>query len=343
MATRIAINGFGRIGRTLFRALLEYQHNSEIELVAINEIADANYVQHLLQYDSVHGTLPFKISLEKHSGEDYLVAEELSVKLLQCADIKQLPWRQLKIDLVLECTGKHAKYNTAYQHIEAGASRVLLSQPSIDKIDNTIVGGFNQDSLTADQIIISNASCTSNCVVPILDIINQFCGIESGASTTIHAAMADQSVNDSFAKQIHLSRSALQSIIPVPTQLAAGIEKLIPQLAGKFTTLALRIPTINVSLIDLTLVLEKPTTVEAINQHLTEISQQQYKGIVDVTELPLVSVDYNHNPHSATVDLSQTRMSGSKQLKLMLWFDNEWGFANRMLDTTLLLNKISNP
>ena len=340
MKTRIAVNGFGRIGRNLFRALLEHPNKDQIELVAINEIAKAEFVQYLLQYDSVQGTLAKRVNLEARDGKQYLLCSDMEVLVLQQKDISELPWKALNIDLVLECTGIHAKYDTAYKHITAGAKRVLLSQPGKDNVDNTIVNGFNQNSLESKQQIISNASCTSNCLVPILKIIDDYVGIESGSSTTIHSAMADQAVNDSYEKEIHLSRSAMQSMIPVPTELAIGVMKFLPKLAGKFETLALRVPTINVSLIDLTLQLSQATTVESINQHLFEISQSEYEGIVDVTDLPLVSIDYNHNPHSVTVDSSQTRIAGNKQLKLMLWFDNEWGFANRMLDTTILLKNI---
>ncbi len=341
MKIRIAINGFGRIGRTLFRALLEHPHKEQIELIAINEIADAKYVQHLLQYDSVHGTLKQQVMLDTTGDATYLVCQDSKILLLQQVEIEQLPWQQLDIDLVLECTGNHANFSIAKKHLTSGAKRVLLSQPGKDAVDNTIVNGFNHDSLRSEQVIISNASCTSNCLVPVLKIINDFVGIESGVSTTIHAAMADQAVNDSYANQIHLSRSALQSMIPVPTELAAGVEKLIPQLAGKFETLSIRVPTINVSLMDVTLQLENPTSVDLINQEITNASKTTFNGIVDTTNLPLVSVDYNHNPHSVTVDLSQTRIAGNKQLKLMLWFDNEWGFANRMLDTTLLIKSVS--
>ena len=341
MKTRIAINGFGRIGRNLFRALLEHPNKNQIELVAVNEIAKAEFVQYLLQYDSVQGTLKEKVSLVGKDNQQYLLCDDMEILVLQQKEISALPWKQLKIDLVLECTGIHAKYDTAYQHISAGAKRVLLSQPGKDNVDNTIINGFNQNSLTPKQKIISNASCTSNCLVPILKIVDDFAGIESGSSTTIHSAMADQTVNDSYEKELHLSRSALQSMIPVPTQLSAGIEKFFPSLKGKFETLALRVPTINVSLIDLTLQLKQEVTAESINQHILNFSKKNFKGIVDITSLPLVSVDYNHNPHSVTVDSSQTRVAGSKQLKLMLWFDNEWGFANRMLDTTILLNNLN--
>jgi D-erythrose 4-phosphate dehydrogenase len=340
MKIRIAINGFGRIGRNLFRALLEHPNNNQIELVAINEIAKAEFAHYLLQYDSVQGKLKDTVGLITKDAKKYLQCGDMEVLLLQQKEISKLPWDQLNIDLVLECTGIHAKYDSAYQHILRGAKRVLLSQPGKGKIDNTIINGFNHNSLKSDQKVISNASCTSNCLVPILKIVDDFAEIITGSSTTIHSAMADQAVNDSYEKEIHLSRSALQSIIPVPTQLAIGIKKFFPKLSGNFETLALRVPTINVSVIDVTLQLTKKITAESVNQHIAAVCKTEFKGIVDVTELPLVSVDYNHNPHSVTVDSSQTRVAGGKQLKLMLWFDNEWGFANRMLDTTILIKNL---
>ncbi len=341
MTLKIAINGFGRIGRSVFRALLEHPQKDQFEIVAINELANADHVAHLLQFDSVHGTLSEKISIVSDAELKFLIYNTSKIRLLQHQEIDQLPWHQLNVDIVFECTGQHANYNTAFKHVQAGAGKVLLSQPAKDKVDNTVVFGFNEDSIKGDQIIVSNASCTSNCLVPILKIIDDFAGINHGSSTTIHAAMADQAVNDSYAKQIHLSRSAMQSIIPVPTELAIGITKFFPKLEGKFETLALRVPTVNVSLIDLTIELKKSLSVESIKQHLIKISAQKFPGIVDVTDLPLVSVDYNHNPHSVTVDLSQLRLAANKQLKLLLWFDNEWGFANRMLDTALLMMKNS--
>ncbi len=334
---RIAINGFGRIGRSVLRAIYEAGQEHEFNVVAINELADPESVVHLLKYDSTHGRFKKKASLVRKNDRSFLELNNQSIELLSQADPAQLPWNDLEIDLVLECTGVNGTYAKANLHRISGAKKVLLSQPAKDKVDATIVMGVNHQEISPEHNIISNASCTSNCLVPVLSLLNQKFGVSSGNSTTIHAAMSDQPINDSYAGTLHRSRAAMQSVIPVNTALSVGIVRFFPHLKDKFESLALRVPTTNVSLIDVSMQLKQSTTLEEVHQLLKTASLEQFSGIMDFCETPLVSVDFNHDPHSVIVDSSQTRLCDGTLLKLILWFDNEWGYANRMLDTARLM------
>ncbi len=333
MPIRIAINGFGRIGRSVLRSIYASSHAEDFEIVAINELAPTDQICYLLQYDSVHGRFSEKVQLKQTLKHNHLMIAEHAIRLLHEKDPQNLPWHDLNVDIVFESTGQFNDHKTLTKHITAGAKKVLLSQPGDHDVDATIVYGFNHRQLSSEKRIVSNASCTSNCLVPILQILQNEYGIQSGTSTTIHSAMSDQPVNDSYAAKLRLTRSAIPSIVPITTQLSLGIAKLLPSLKGKFATSAIRVPTLNVSMMDVNIVLQKATTIELVHNILTQAAKNLYPGIIDVCNLPLVSMDYNRNPFSATVDLTQTRMAGEKHLKLMLWFDNEWGFANRMLDT----------
>ncbi len=328
----IAINGYGRIGRCVARALYESSHfHEKIQLAAINEIAESHTVLHLTKFDSTHGKFPEQVSLNGNTlclGQDKVV-------LFQKTRIEDLPWSSLGIDAVLDCTGVFGGRTSGNAHIAAGAKKVIYSHPGKEEMDAVIVYGVNHDSLRKTDQIISNASCTSNCVVPILDVLDRELGIERGGITTIHSAMNDQPVIDSHHQDLRKTRSVLTSIIPVSTSLEKGIGRLLPRLKGKFETLTIRIPTPNVSLMDITLAVEKDTTAEQVNLALTRASQGRLSGILGVSDEQLVSCDFNHDSRSCVVDLVQTRVSARRLVKIQAWFDNEWGFANRMLDTTL--------
>ena len=323
-AVRIAINGFGRIGRCILRALVESNRQNEFELVAINELAPAESIEHLLRYDSSHGRFPGTL---ERTGE-HLVVNGHRVRLLSQADPAQLPWRQLGVEVVLECTGTMQNAAQLDRHIVAGAKKVLLSQPGGHDLDYTCVFGTNHLGLLPTHTRVSNGSCTSNCVVPVIDVLDRAFGVESGAVTTMHASMNDQSVIDAYHPDLRRARAANVSIIPVDTKLAAGIQRVLPQLEGRFEAIAVRVPTINV-------------TAQDINRVLNEAAQGGLQGILGYTEAPLVSIDFNHDPRSVVVDGSLTRVAHKRLLKALLWCDNEWGFANRMLDTALRMGAAS--
>ncbi len=333
---RIAINGFGRIGRCVLRALYETGLRDYIQIVAINELAPPDAIRHLLQYDSTHGRffLPVKI------GDGVLWVEEDAIALTHEAEIEHLPWEELKVDIVLECTGVFHSRQDAEKHIEAGAEKVIFSHPADADVDTTIVFGVNQHQLQPEYRIISNASCTTNCCVPVLSVLDEVFGIERGAITTIHSSMHDQNVIDAYHTDLRRTRAASQSIIPVDTQLARGIERVLPHLENKFEAIAVRVPTTNVTAMDLSLTLSSRVDPESVNSVLQQASEERFIGVMDYTEEPLVSADFIHNEHSAIVDGSQTRVADGNLVKLLLWCDNEWGFANRMLDTTLAIATI---
>jgi erythrose-4-phosphate dehydrogenase len=326
---RLAINGYGRIGRCVLRALYESDHRHKLRLVAVNELADANTVLHLTRYDSTHGR--FDLPLE--ASTDGMNVDGDQVRLLNVASINALPWRELDIDLVLECTGAYTDRATAEQHLSSGARRVLFSQPAESDVDATIVYGVNQAELRASHQVVSNASCTTNGIVPVIKALHEALGISHGIVTTIHSAMNDQPVLDAYHHtDLRKTRAAGQSIIPVDTRLARGIDRLLPELAGRFEAQALRVPTLNVSAMDLTLTVETATTVVEVNQILEQASLHRFGGVLGYSEEPLASCDYNHDKRSSIVDASQTRVSGTRLIKVLIWFDNEWAFANRMLD-----------
>lgn len=333
---RIAINGFGRIGRCVLRALYESGLRDYIQVVAINELAQPEAIKHLLQFDSTHGRffLPVKI------GEGVLWVEEDAIALTHEPTPEHLPWDELKVDIVMECTGVISSRADAMRHIQAGAQKVLISQPADPDVDATIVFGVNQHELTLNHQVISNASCTTNCCVPVLSVLDEVFGIERGAITTIHSSMHDQNVIDAYHHDLRRTRAASQSIIPVDTKLARGIERILPHLENKFEAIAVRVPTTNVTAMDISLTLSSRVDVASVNSVLEQASEERYIGVVDYTEDPLVSADFIHDEHSCTVDGSQTRVADGHLVKLLLWCDNEWGFANRMLDTALAISTL---
>ena len=327
---RIAINGYGRIGRSVLRALYESESRNWLEVAAINELADAKTIAHLTQYDSTHGRFPGTVELT----EGGLVVNGDIIKLFQMHNLRDLPWQDNNIDVVLECSGSFTDRATAEQHVEAGASRVLFSQPAESSVDATIVYGVNHLTLLGTEQIISAASCSTNCVVPVIKVLNDCFGVEGGVITTIHSAMNDQPVIDAYHHtDLRKTRAAMQSIIPVDTGLALGIDRLLPALTGRFQAQAMRVPTMNVSVIDLSIMLNKSVDVTTINQVLSDAAEGPLHGILGYTKEPLASCDFNHDPRSGIVDASQTRVSQNKLVKVLIWFDNEWGYANRMLDT----------
>ncbi|GAB1438771.1 erythrose-4-phosphate dehydrogenase [Providencia sp.] len=333
MAIRIAINGFGRIGRSVLRALYESSRRAEIVVVAINELAEPEGVAHLLKYDSSHGRFAWDVRL----NGDLLQVGDDNIRLFHQPDISELPWKELGIDVVLDCSGVYGSRADGLKHIAAGAKKVLFSHPGTDDLDATIVYGVNHNSLTAGDNIVSNASCTTNCIIPIIKLLDEAFGIESGTVTTIHASMNDQPVIDAYHKDLRRTRAASQSIIPVDTKLAAGITRIFPKFKDHFEAISVRVPTTNVTAIDLSVTVHDDVCVEKVNLLLRNAAQGHFRGIVDYTELPLVSMDFNHDPHSAIIDGTQTRVSGKHLIKTLVWCDNDWGFANRMLDTTLAM------
>ncbi len=331
--TKIAINGYGRIGRCVLRALFEAQQQgrfSHLQVLAINELADCNTIAHLTQYDSTHGRFPAAVAVDN----DQLHINDQSIQVLHEANIERLPWAELGIDLVLECTGAFSDRQTADKHIASGAKHVLFSQPATAEVDATIVYGVNHEQLTGRETIVSNASCTTNCIVPVIHTLNEAFGIDSGVITTIHSAMNDQPVIDAYHHtDLRKTRSAIQSMIPVDTGLAKGIDRLLPQLAGRFEAQAMRVPTVNVSAMDLSVVMKTDVTTADINQALKQAAEEKFNGVLGYTEELLASCDFNHDPRSSIVDATQTRVAGERMVKVLTWFDNEWGYANRMIDT----------
>jgi len=333
MTIRVAVNGYGRIGRCATRALYESGYRDSIEIAALNEKADLSVIAHLTKYDTTHGRFPGQVSTE---GSDLVINGD-SIRVLQSEDISRLPWKDLDIDVVLECTGSFSDRATAEKHLEQGASKVIFSQPAEPDVDATIVFGINDHTLTGSEQIISNASCTTNCIIPVLHVLDSATGITQGTVTTIHSAMNDQPVIDAYHHvcDMRRTRSAFQSIIPVETRLPAGIGRIMPHLEGLFQAQALRVPTVNVSAMDITMLMNEDTDKCSINKLLREAAEGGLSGILGYTDDPLTSSDFNHDTRSAIVDGSQTRVSGTRLVTVLAWFDNEWGYANRMLDTTI--------
>ncbi len=326
---RLAINGYGRIGRSVLRALYESPMRDQLSVVAINEIADARTVLHLSRYDSTHGRFPEQVIGD---NESLSVAGD-RIALLCSPDIGRLPWADLGVDMVLECTGAFSDRATAEQHLEQGARKVLFSQPAQADVDATVVYGVNHRTLKGTDTIVSNASCTTNGIVPVIQALEAAVGIESGTITTIHSLMNDQPVLDAYHHtDLRKTRASAYSIIPVETELARGIGRILPGLAERFTAQALRVPTLNVSAMDLTVQTNSATSVEAINSALASAAVDHFDGVLGYTEEPLASCDFNHDPRSSIIDASQTRVSGTRLVKVLTWFDNEWAYANRMLD-----------
>lgn len=328
MMLRIAINGYGRIGRNILRIIFERGLDSKIEIVAINDLGNVETQAHLTQFDSTFGRFRFPVTLDGNK----LKIDNREIQLLSEPKLENLPWHNLDIDVVLECTGRAKKRAVAEQHLTAGAKSVLLSHPG--EADVTVVYGVNHQLLSPEHTIVSNASCTTNCLAPLAKVLNDSIGIEQGVMTTIHAYTNDQNLLDKSHSNLYRARAAAHSIIPTSTGAAKAIGLVIPELAGKLDGMAVRVPTMNVSLVDLNFTAKKATTVEEVNAALKAGAQQFPEGIMECNELPLVSCDFNGYPVSCVADLTQTRVQGNL-VKVMAWYDNEWAFAYRMLDTLL--------
>jgi glyceraldehyde 3-phosphate dehydrogenase len=331
MPIKVAINGYGRIGRNIVRALYESDRTDEIQIVAINDLGDSNTNAHLTQYDSVHGKFPFEVTVDG----DFIVINGDKIRVFSERDPSKLPWADLGIDVVHECTGFFTSKAKASAHITAGAKKVIISAPGGDDVDGTIVFGVNHNTLKASDTVISNASCTTNCLAPIVKPLNDAIGIVSGLMTTIHSYTNDQVLTDVYHSDLRRARSATQSMIPTKTGAAAAVGLVLPELAGKLDGFAMRVPTINVSVVDLTFQAARDTSKAEIDQILTAASKGALKGILDINERPLVSIDFNHNPASSIYESPLTKVLGGRLVKVLSWYDNEWGFSNRMLDTTI--------
>ena len=329
MTIRIAINGYGRIGRNILRAHYENKKHSDIQIVAINDLGDVNTNAHLTRYDSTHGKFRYDVSVVVND----LVVNGDRIRVVAERDPKKLPWKELKIDLVLECTGFFTSKEKASAHIEAGAKKVLISAPATG-VDATIVYGVNHQVLKASDVVVSNASCTTNCLAPLVKVLNDSIGIEHGLMNTIHSYTNDQALLDVYHTDLRRARAAAHSMIPTKTGAASAVGEVLPELNGKLDGFAIRVPTINVSVIDFTFTAKRDTTVEEINKLMQAAAQGPMKEILEVNEAPLVSIDFNHNPASSIFDVSYTKVIG-KLVKVLSWYDNEWGFSNRMLDTAV--------
>ena len=332
---KVAINGFGRIGKLVFRAFLE-KKIKDIEIVAINELGSLDSSHHLIQYDSTHGTLPIKIEKTK-LGLRY---HKKNIKFFSEKNPNNLPWKKMKIDVVLECSGIFTSKEKAQGHINAGAKKVIISAPGTH-VDATIVQGVNENILNKKHQIISNGSCTTNCLAPVAMILDKFLGIESGFMTTIHSFTGDQKTVDQAHSDLRRARAASSSLIPASTGAAKALSLVLPKLKGKLDGTAIRVPTQNVSLIDLTFVSKKKTSIEKINNIMIKASKtSRLKNILTVNKLPLVSIDFNHNSSSSVFDLTETKVLNQKFCRILSWYDNEWGFSNRMIDTLLNFKKL---
>jgi len=334
MTVRVAINGFGRIGRLVLRAIVESKR-SDIEVVGINDLGSAEANAHLLKYDSVHGVLPNEIS----ATADSITIDGKAIRVIAERDPANLPWKELNIDVALECTGLFTKRDKAAAHLTAGAKRVLVSAPA-DGADLTVVYGVNHDKLTRDHLVVSNGSCTTNCLAPVAQILNEVGGVKHGFMTTVHSFTGDQRTVDTLHKDLRRARAASLSMIPTSTGAAKAIGLVLPELAGKLDGTSVRVPTPNVSMIDLVVVTERPVTAEQINQAMTEAAKGRLKGVLGVESAELVSVDFNHNPNSSTFDLTQTKVIDGTFVRVLSWYDNEWGFSNRMADTAIAIAKL---
>jgi len=332
MAIKVAINGYGRIGRNIMRAVHEYGWTDKIQIVAINDLGDAKTNAHLTKYDTTHHTFAGTVAVE--NGD--LVVNGHHVKVFAERDPGKLPWAELGIDVVYECTGLFRGKETAGAHIRAGAKKVIVSAPG-DKVDNTIVFGVNDNTLKATDEVISNASCTTNCLAPLAKVLHEGVGIESGLMTTIHAYTNDQVLTDVYHSDLRRARSATMSQIPTKTGAAAAVGLVLPELNGKLDGFSMRVPTINVSVVDLVFQAGRDTSVEEINKIVKTASEGAMKGVLAYNDVPLVSIDFNHNPNSSIFDAGLTRVMGGRLVKVLSWYDNEWGFSCRMLDTTIAL------
>lgn len=333
MTIKVAINGFGRIGRNVFRALYESGKQDKFEVAAVNDLGDANTNAHLLQYDTAHGRFSQPVTVE----EDHFMVGETRVRVLAERDPSQLPWGELGVDVVLECTGFFASKEKASAHLTAGARKVIISAPGGKDVDATVVYGVNHGVLKASDTVISNASCTTNCLAPLVKPLHDHIGVLGGLMTTIHAYTNDQVLTDVYHDDLRRARSATQSMILTKTGAAAAVGLVLPELDGKLDGFAIRVPTINVSLVDLTFDAARETSVDEIHQIIRDASNSSLAGILEYNDKPLVSIDFNHCPASSIYDASMTRVVNGTTVKVCSWYDNEWGFSNRMLDTCIAL------
>ncbi len=335
MTVRVAINGFGRIGRNVLRAIYE-SGRTDIEVVAINDLGPVETNAHLLRYDSVHGKFPGSVKVD---GDSINLGRN-AIKVTAVRNPEELPWKEQGVDIALECTGIFTDAEKASMHLKAGARRVLVSAPS-KGASKTIVYGVNHDTLADDDLIVSNASCTTNCLAPVAKVLNDTVGIESGFMTTIHAYTGDQPTLDTMHSDQYRGRAAAVSMIPTSTGAAKAVGLVLPELDGKLDGTAIRVPTPNVSVVDLKIIASRETTVEEINQAMIAASNGAMKGILQVNDEPLVSIDFNHDPHSSSFALPQTKVLDGRLVRVLSWYDNEWGFSNRMSDTAVAMGKLS--
>jgi glyceraldehyde 3-phosphate dehydrogenase (phosphorylating) len=333
MAVRVAINGFGRIGRNIVRAIFE-SGRKDIHVVAVNDLGPVETNAHLLRYDSIHGRFPHEVTI---SGDMISVGSE-KFKVTAIKDPAQLPWKDLGVDIALECTGIFTAKDKASAHLTAGAKRVLVSAPA-DNADLTVVYGVNHDKLSKDHIVVSNASCTTNCLAPVAKVLHDAVGIDKGFMTTIHAYTGDQPTLDTMHKDLYRARAAAMSMIPTSTGAAKAVGLVLPELKGKLDGVSIRVPTPNVSVIDFKFVAKRATNAEEINGAIKRAADQQLKGILGYTNDPNVSVDFNHNPNSSTFHMDQTKVMDGNLVRVLAWYDNEWGFSNRMADTAVAMSK----
>jgi glyceraldehyde 3-phosphate dehydrogenase len=334
MTIKVAINGYGRIGRNILRAFYESARKADIQIVAINDLGNAETNAHLTRYDTAHGKFPGTVVVD---GE-HIVINGDRIRVCAKRNPAELPWKELGVDVVLECTGFFTSKEKASAHIAAGARKVIISAPGGSDVDATVVFGVNHQTLKSSHTVISNASCTTNCLAPLVKALDDRIGVVTGLMTTVHSYTNDQVLTDVYHEDLRRARSATMSMIPTKTGAAAAVGLVLPHLNGKLDGFAIRVPTINVSLVDLTFTAKRVTTVEEVNKAVKEASETDLKGILEYTTAPLVSIDFNHNPASSTLDASLTKVSGTL-VKVSSWYDNEWGFSNRMLDTTVALMK----
>ncbi len=333
MTINVAINGYGRIGRNVLRALYESGRTDEVRIVAINDLGDAETNAHLTRYDTAHGRFPGDVKVD---GGDLIVNGD-RIKVCAEKDPASLPWKDLGVDVVMECTGLFTTKEKASAHIQAGAKKVVISAPGGKDVDGTFVYGVNHHRMTSELEVISNASCTTNCLAPMVKAINDRIGVEQGLMTTIHSYTNDQVLSDVYHKDVRRARSATHSQIPTKTGAAAAVGLVMPELDGRLDGFAIRVPTINVSLVDFTFTASRDTSVEEVNQAAKEAAEGELAGVLAYNEEPLVSVDYNHHPASSIFDAPLTKAQGSRLIKACAWYDNEWGFSSRMIDTTIAL------
>jgi glyceraldehyde 3-phosphate dehydrogenase len=337
VAIKVGINGYGRIGRNVLRALYEGKRTGEIEIVAINDLGDANTNAHLTRFDTAHG----RFQGDVHVDGDSMVVNGDRIRVVAQRDPSKLPWGELGVDFVLECTGLFTSKAKASAHLTAGAKKVVISAPGGDDVDATIVYGVNHNVLTSSQTVISNASCTTNCLAPLVKVLHEKIGVVSGVMNTIHSYTNDQVLTDVYHSDLRRARSATQSMIPTKTGAAAAVGLVLPELKGKIDGFAIRVPTINVSLVDLSFIAARKTTVDEINAAIKAAANGSLRGILAYNDAPLVSMDFNHDPASSTYDATLTKVIDGTLVKVCSWYDNEWGFSNRMLDTTLAWSKAS--